>query len=505
MPKPETRARLADEEVRQPSLVSIAPVLIVALVLGLAVRAACIWLAPQTSYLPDHVSNMGWATYAVQHGPLALYDLPRGQPLVVRVRDPRSGKVGESVRQNAHPYNYPPLSAVIFWSSGLAWHALDRNEASIEVSVQIARQMGIRSPVVSRVIDTRASRLAGALPGIVFDLLLAWGVMALVRAVRPAPRSRTAEACAFSLTLLAPPIFLDSSYWTQADAWVMAPLVWCLVCLLRGRCVRAGILYGAAFMIKPQAILLAPVLAYILASSWLARDGSLRRAAGVLVGGAAAALVIALIAAPFMGREASRRDGAGQPWRWFNASYGATVAGDMYQRTTLSAFNVWWLELLAQGPPTRERPAGKLLDDLATLGGMSKQAIGRMLLGGAILLSWLVCARRRRWTRESWLVCAFLITLAAFVLPTRAHERYIYYCIPFALALACVSRWWIPPALAVVVVGGFELVSFRWVSLDDPSARITSGWLAALSVLTLIGSFAVAALARERPALPPSP
>ena len=31
---------------------------------------------------------------------------------------------------------------------------------------------------------------------------------------------------------------------------------------------------------------------------------------------------------------------------------------------------------------------------------------------------------------------AFVVLLSAFLLPTRVHERYVYYCIPFVTALA---------------------------------------------------------------------
>ena len=79
--------------------------LLTGLLLALAARISALLIAPQDSYLPDHISNMGWSTYAFQHGPWRVYELPANQPLVVRVRDPRSGRVGETVRLNAHACN----------------------------------------------------------------------------------------------------------------------------------------------------------------------------------------------------------------------------------------------------------------------------------------------------------------------------------------------------------------------------------------------------------------
>ena len=60
------------------------------------------------------------------------------------------------------------------------------------------------------------------------------------------------------------------------------------------------------------------------------------------------------------------------------------------------------------------------------------------------------------------MTCAYLITLAAFVLPTGVHERYIYYCIPLAIALAVHNRLWIAPLLALLIVGTAEMLSYKW-------------------------------------------
>ena len=439
---------------------------------------------------------MGWSTYAYQHGPWTIYELPARQPLVARVQDSRTGRVGETVKLNAHACNYPPLSIYLFWLQGAVWHALDSNVVTLQPPPHVAVRFGLQEPVSSRIVDTRASRFADALPALVFDLFLAWGVAALVRTLRPDRRGRLLAAIGFAITILAPPIFLDSAFWNQADAWIACLLVWCLVFLMRERLALAGVIYGAALMTKPQAVLFAPVFIYVFLALRFAPGGTWRRALGLLKTAAVALVVVAVIAAPFTisdARSAANPDGA---LRWFKRSYLGTIGSEMYQRTTLSAFNLWWLDLLAHGTPQQRGDVQRFLDVETPVLGLSKAVIGKLLLGLAIVLAWVLCARKWRWAVESWPVCTFLILLAAFTLPTSVHERYIYYCIPLAIALAASRPTWIAPLLALLIVGTAEMTSFRWAGLSriyapDSAAKGVSILLAILTVLTLLYSYAV--------------
>lgn len=481
--------------------------ILISLAVAIAVRIVTVLIAPQNSYLPDHVSNMGWSTYAVQRGPWHIYDLPKNQPLVVRVKHPASGKVGQTVQLNAHACNYPPLSVYLFWLQGAIWHALDHAEITLQAPPAFARRYGFSPSVTSRVIDTRASRFADAFPGIVFDFFLAWGVAALARALRPGRRSPLREAIAFAITVLAPPIFLDSAFWNQADSWITCLLVWSLVLLIRQRLALAGLFYGAALMTKPQAVLFGPVLIYVFFALRFMPGGTWRRALALLRTAAVALIVVALVAAPFMIVDAKSATNTDGPFRWFKRSYAGTIGSELYQRTTLNAFNFWWLDLVAQGRPQQRGELNRFLDAQAPMLGVSKAVVGKALLALGIVLAWLLCARKWRWAPQSWLVCTFVVLLAAFVLPTSVHERYIYYCIPFLIALAVHARKWIAPLVVLLVVGTFEMTSFRWVGLwsgqlyaPGNAALPWSAFLAVLTVLTLLYSYAVLIpKARHRP------
>lgn len=474
---------------------------IAAIVFGLAARAICIAVAPQNAYLRDHVSNMGWGTYGVEHGPWNMYDMPANQPLIVLKRDPRAGGPRNRIDLNPHALNYPPLGAYLFWIQGLLWHALERETATLHPPPPMMREYNLAGPVTSRVIDTHVSRFCDALPGIVFDFFLAWGAAALARALRGGRRNSILEAIAFSIVMLAPPIFLDSAFWNQADSWIACWLVWCLVFLMRGRLIAAGAIFGLALMTKPQAVLFGPVLLYIFFSLRYRAGGSWRQALELWKPAATAALVALFIAAPFMiadGLDERNPEGA---WRWFKRSYVGTIGADQYSRTTLNAFNLWWLDMLAQGSlpdtPAQQREFfRRLLSTDETWLGVRKAVVGKLLLAAGALIAGVLCARRWRWEPPSWPVCAYLVTLAAFTLPTSVHERYIYYCLPFLIALVVHELKWIPPLLALLLVGTFEMTSYDWAGPqnlygDGGFTRIFSGLLAALTVCSLLYSYAV--------------
>ena len=475
-------------------------IVIVAIFFALTARGICIGVAPLNAYVRDHISNMGWGTYGVEHGPWNMYDMPANQPLIVLTRDPRAGHPRNRIDLNPHALNYPPLGAYLYWIQGLLWHSLDHQTVTLHPSPQLAREYGLTGPVTSRVIDTPVSRFCDAFPGVVFDFLLAWGAAALVRELLRQRRNPILEALAFAIVLLAPPIFLDSAYWNQADSWIACWLTWCVVFLMRGWLVRAGVIFGLALMTKPQAVLFGPVLAYVFFALRFEAGGTWRKALALWKWAAAALLVVMLIALPFMiadGRDERNPAGA---WRWFKRSYLGTIGGDQYSRTTLNAFNVWWLDMLAQGPLPRAESHQRdffqrLLSVDETRLGIKKETAGKAMLAAAIVLAWLLCARRWRWDRPSWPVCAFLVTLAAFTLPTSVHERYIYYCLPFLIALVMYEKRWAPPLLALLLVATFEMTSYDWASIrnlygDDGFTRLSSGLLAVLTVTSLLYSYA---------------
>jgi hypothetical protein len=86
--------------------------------------------------------------------------------------------------------------------------------------------------------------------------------------------------------------------------------------------------------------------------------------------------------------------------------------------------------------------------------------------------------------------------LSAFLLPTRVHERYVYYCVPFVTALA-VDRWaWRPVCATLSAVGTAEMLSHLFVSAT-PESFAVSGTAAIGALLVLPWSWGVLAFTPE--------
>ncbi|MBU0637426.1 MAG: hypothetical protein KKB50_01070 [Planctomycetes bacterium] len=451
---------------------------------GLLIRGLLIVAAPGHGYLADHVDLMAWAEYARVHGPYRLYDLPPDTQIAVNVPPRLAGEYRVLPGQVLNVCNYPPAACYVFWLQGWLWRGVD--DRRLEVRGPDG-QAGSALPVV----NTVAARLVNALPSVAADLLMAVGVLLLVRVSGRGQGGSGAELAAFALVVFAPPILLVSCFWNQTDAWVTCLLVWCLYSLLRQRFCLAGILYGLALMTKQQALLFAPVLVYVGLSLWLSRGGTARAAARMVRMILVAAVTIVLVAAPVSITDSNRPGGG---WmRWARRCYVESLT-EKFPFTTLKGFNVWWLDSLAHG----HTPEG--LDPKAKVLGVSKDTLGKLLLTGAILATWALCARRWRWEPDAWGACAFLVTYAAFVLLTRIHERYIYYCLPFLIAVAVRFWAWIPTLIAVLLVGTFETTWFLWYAAQEDwpgiaghsaDVRAWSGFLAVLALGALVYSLAV--------------
>ena len=441
--------------------------------LGLVLRLAALWAAPRFGYRPDHLDSMAWSTWAATHGADTIYDMePELVPLREVATDPHTQRPANYLVFAPHACNYPPFGAWLFWVKGVLWHALDADVRTIPAPPALVAPLerrGLPTTLQLRTVNTPLARAVDALPSFAFDVALALGVMELVRLLRRARSEDVAAAAGFALVFASPVVILDAALWGQSDSWIASMLVWCLVWWLQERWVAAGAAYGLALVTKPQAILFAPVLAYAALALRYRRGGSWTRVSAALRAIPAALLVVAAVAAPFMLHDA--RSGAGQ-WRWFERSYLGTIGADEYAYTTLNAFNLWWLDLVAQRPS--DESWWRLLDSHApSLIGLSKDAAGALLLVLAVGGGAAGCARRLRWGATSCVTFAFVVLLSTFLLPTRVHERYVYYCIPFVTALAVDRRAWRLVWVAMSVVGTAEMLSYLLVSAAPASFAVT--------------------------------
>jgi len=229
------------------------------------------------------------------------------------------------------------------------------------------------------------------------------------------PFGARAARVAALLVALSPPLFMNAAAWGQFDALLSLFVVAALVALLRGQAGRAGAALGLALATKLLAVVAIPVLAL-----WAWRR---RGARAILAGAAAALLVMALAAMPYVAR------GAARP---VLSSYHGAVG--YYPLRTVEAYNLWYVldrvDIRMRGQPSGEAR----LDTRPFVGPLTHRDVGLLLVAAWTVF---ILAGLWRWPGDGGLVLAAAFQFfAVFMLPTQMHQRYI---LPAAVLLALVA------------------------------------------------------------------
>ena len=384
---------------------------------GIVLRLILLPLSPRCGFINDHDDLARWSIQAVDKGVLTLYDgpPPRWNLVVWRPEGPTV------LQRNFDSIcAYPPATAYVLWACGVAFKAI--------------------SP--DRLINTPTSRTIFALPAIAADLLLAAGCTAIVSTYRPSRAARWA----YLGVLLLPPFLWNTSVWGQIDSLPLAAATWMIVALIRHRWIAAGALLALTAMLKPQAVLFLPVWLLVVVLS--------RPIWKPLLALCIAALVAFLIALPF-----TLHSGL----RWWQISYVTNILSG-YPNTTLMAFNLWYPDVLTSGSD----------DALALWHGLSKDVWGKLLLGATLLggFIWML----RRWCKDDRAILPWTVwtTLAAVMLPTRVHERYLLLVLPFLVAAAALHRRFVPGLILLLVVATAQVTWPVWLRAE-PTAIASLG------------------------------
>lgn len=392
---------------------------------GLILRVGLCDIATRHGYKWDHVTNIRFGLTALEKGLLRIYSVGPSDLASVPMMQQRDGAAERIVppARSAVMPNYPPLCMLFFSAQVGALRAIDPQTTA----------------------NTFAARLVMSSLPTLFDLLAALGLYRIVRRFA----ERRAGVAAAAAVWLAPPVLMNAALWGQVDSFFLAPAVLAVDAMLARRWALAGLFAAAAALLKPQGLLMAPILFY--AALTLERGSSGRRALLRATGAGAAAS--ALLTLPWM-----LESGAA----WMQRCYIVSFL-DAFPDTTLKAFNIWYLDAL--------RLDGRVavaLDSRATLLGASKDAWGRALIL-ASMAAFAFLARRSAGRRPIGVVLFAMFWLwSAFMLPTRVHERYIIYAIPFAVAAAGRFRRFLPVVAALFLIGAAEHSWNIW--LDGPAA-----------------------------------
>jgi len=231
-----------------------------------------------------------------------------------------------------------------------------------------------------------------------------------------------------ALYLLNPVIILDSAVWGQVDSVYLLPVIVSIMLLIEKRYLAGYLLYALAIMIKPQALILAPIYLY---SFWVViRDeGDVKTALYKLTRwGLASAALMFVIMLPFT--------------RNFNImpillQYADTLGS--YPFATLNAYNFHAL-------------VGAMWQPMDTLFlGVPLYVIG---YGSIVLVTFLsLYLLRRDGSPANIFYVAALLSAVVFVFSVRMHERYLYPAIPLLL-IAFIYR---PDRRIFALFAGFTL------------------------------------------------
>lgn len=382
---------------------------IAALLAGMVLRLALLPLAPRYGYTWDHDDVVRWGIQAADQGVLTLYDVP------ARRHDIRLWENGSWVlrrRETNRFLVYPPLFAYVTLAGGVvhAWVSQDR------------------------IVNTLTSRVVFGIAPLLSDILLAFGCAALAGALGAGRAARWV----FVAVLFAPPIWWDSALWGQLDSAVTAAAVWMVWAMCSGRWKEAGVLFGAALMLKPQALVLSPVWLYAL---W-----AHRARAEPLRGLVLAAATVVVLSLPFLWHSGLA---------WWRISYLENLT-TAFPATTLKAFNLWYGEALLH----------ESVDVARSWLGLSMDTWGRVLFAAALAASLVGLWRRWRGAPYALLLCAALSTLLSVMLATRVHERYLLLALPFVIVAAAVQRRVLVALVPLLVVATAQLATPLWLETD---------------------------------------
>ncbi|MCC6766348.1 MAG: hypothetical protein IT293_16940 [Deltaproteobacteria bacterium] len=390
--------------------------LALALVAGTAMRLALVALAPRWGYALDHFEVLGMGEVAAARGLVHAYSAPPDALPTLRGWFVQNGVPVVLPRRGVYPPNYPPLATAVFWAQ--------------------SRWLGVGAP--DFLANTPYTRLVTSVVPWLFELTTALGVGLLVHALTA--RTRTAAGAA-ALTWLAPPLMMNTAVFGQYDALALAPAVLAVAAMARGRWIAAGAATGVALLAKPQGLLVLPIAGF---AALVATPAGLLPCLGRLarLGGVALATV-ALGSAPWL-----LADGAA----WLERCYRMNFF-EVLSYTTLEAYNVWYLAALL----AERHPVYDVLTSTVTVAGLTRDAWGRVLLGLALAaVAALAWTRHRRRPALAIVVFASLWLWSVFLWPTRVHERYLLYCVPFVIAAAAALPRLRPVVAAVLVLATME-------------------------------------------------
>ena len=272
--------------------------------------------------------------------------------------------------------------------------------------------------------DTPAFLVLLKLPAILADCATAGLLFRLARC----SWSGNAALMLAALYAFNPAVILDSAVWGQVDSVLTLPILLGVI-LLEKNPAGAGAAFATALLIKPQALIFAPLPILWFGIRFLRRERN--TLADLLMFSGTAIALFCLVILPFAINESPA---------WIISKYGSTLAS--YPYATLNAFNLFALT------------GGNLAPVSERLLFLPYGVWGNIFIVLTVLFTALVMLRGRE-TSRLWYTPLFL-SASVFVLAAKMHERYLFPALALALGFHIVTR----DRLALLLFAGFSTTQF---------------------------------------------
>ncbi len=269
--------------------------------------------------------------------------------------------------------DYPPGYLYVLWLVGWLAHAFALTGDGLRILVETPPL--VADALIGAVLFVWARRLYGA----------------------------TQAFAAVMLFIANPGLAFDTVVWGQSDSVLTLLMLLAVIAAADARYELCWALAAMAGLVKPQGLLLVPLLAWW---SWLEASPRVWARSAVIAG---AVLLVSVL--PFQ---------LGRPIWWIWSLYQSTAA--YYHETSVNAYN--FMALLGG---LRQPDATRLL-------GFSYFQWGLILFTGWYFFVAAVAKRHR--TPAGRFLTAALIFLGSFMMLTRMHERYLYPALVFLIPVA---------------------------------------------------------------------
>ena len=293
------------------------------------------------------------------------------------------------------------------------------------------------------------------LPAMICDIVAAYAVYRIARK----KLGNTTALFLSMFLLLNPAVIFNSSAWGQMDIMLTLMLVLMIWLLVKDRLVWASAVFMLAFLLKPQAVMLAPLLLYVFIRNIVCSENKKKGVITLLISIGVMVGLFFLVPLPF---------GAGQEPDWLISRMLGTIG--QYPQVTLNAFNLYGM-------------LGVNYLDASSLVflGLGANVWGFVLIAAVCVYAlWLYLKNPKK---EFLFAIAAFIIMGVFALGHGMHERYLF-PVPILLLFAYIfvkdRRLILCTSLTFIA-----LLLNQSLTLYYYQVVIPQGWVVAVSALNM--------------------